>query len=403
VFLTLTAWSGVLKIVHSLLIEEFSEAFKMKTKFLAALLTLAFISSAGVQAMAQAGYCSVKGKVTDLEGKPMPDVVVDLVSQDNGAKYHLKTDKKGEYFSIGINPSTYEITFSKDGKALYSFHNYRVSLQKENGLNVIDLDLAKEAAAGKAVGQTKMTEEQKKEAEKIEKENSTIKGLNEMLAQARAAQQAGNIDEAVGIMTKATQMDPSRDLLWGRLAELQLITARKDTDAASRTEKYTQAATSYKKAIELASTSTTPATKALVGPYNNNLGEALAKTGKVDEAIAAYNTATQVDPANAGSYYFNLGATLTNANKPDEAIAAYDKAIAASPEKPEPYYYKGIALLGKATFKGDKMVPVPGTTEAFNKYLELAPDGPLAEPAKQMLTSVGATVTTSIGGKKKTK
>src|SRR5207245_9307962 len=102
------------------------------------------------------------------------------------------------------------------------------------------------------------------------------------------------------------------------------------------------------------------------------------------------------------NYHFNLAATSTNANKPDPAIAAYDKAIAASPEKPEPYYYKGIPLLGKATIKGDKMVPVPGTTEAFNKYLELAPDGPLAEPAKQMLTSVGATVTTSISGKKKT-
>ncbi|MCU1306661.1 MAG: Tetratricopeptide repeat protein [Acidobacteriaceae bacterium] len=375
----------------------------MKTKYLAGFLAIMLVSLVAMPAAAQTGYCKVKGKVSDQAGKPIPDAVVNLVNSVNGAKYHLKTDNKGEYYSIGITPGVYEVTFSKDGKPLFSIHQYNMSLQKEDSLNVLDLNLAKEAADAKASGQAKMTEEQKKEAEKIEKENSTIKGLNEMLAQARTAQQSGNIDEAVGIMTKATQMDPSRDLLWGRLAELQLITARKDTDAASRTEKYTQAATSYKKAIELASTSTTPATKALVGPYNNNLGEALAKTGKVEEAIAAYNTATQVDPANAGSYYFNLGATLTNANKPDEAIAAYDKAIAASPEKPEPYYYKGIALLGKATFKGDKMVPVPGTTEAFNKYLELAPDGPLAEPAKQMLTSVGATVTTSIGGKKKTK
>ncbi|MCU1309562.1 MAG: Tetratricopeptide repeat protein [Candidatus Angelobacter sp.] len=375
----------------------------MKTKFLAVLMTIALLSMAATPVVAQTGFCKVKGRILDQNSKPMPDAVIDLVSSGSGHKYHLKTDKNGDFFSLGITPGVYEITISKDGKQIFSVHQYNMSLQKEDSLNVIDVDLAKEMAEAKASGQAKMTEEQKKEAEKIEKENSTIKGLNEMLAQARAAQQAGNIDEAIGIMTKATQVDPSKDLLWGRLAELQLITARKDTDPASRTEKYTGAASSYKKAIELAANSTNPATKTLVGPYNNNLGEALAKTGKVDEAIAAYKTAVQVDPPNAGSYYFNLGATLTNANKPDEAIAAYDKAIAANPEKPEPYYYKGIALLGKATFKGDKMVPVPGTTEAFNKYLELAPDGPLAEPAKQMLTSVGATVTTSIGGKKKTK
>ena len=43
-----------------------------------------------------------------------------------------------------------------------------------------------------------------------------------------------------------------------------------------------------------------------------------------------------------------------------------------------------------------------GTEEAFNKYLELAPTGQFADPAKQMLASMGATVETSFGkGKKK--
>ena len=54
-------------------------------------------------------------------------------------------------------------------------------------------------------------------------------------------------------------------------------------------------------------------------------------------------------------------------------------------------------LLGKATIKGDKMEAPPGTSEAFNKYLELQPTGPFAEPAKQMLESIGAKVETSFG------
>ena len=92
---------------------------------------------------------------------------------------------------------------------------------------------------------------------------------------------------------------------------------------------------------------------------------------------------------------------MTNANKTDEAVKAYDKAIAADPTKAEAYYYKGIALLGKATVKGDKMIAPEGTAEAFNKYLELKPDGPLAEPAKQMLATIGAKVQTSYGTRKK--
>jgi hypothetical protein len=65
------------------------------------------------------------------------------------------------------------------------------------------------------------------------------------------------------------------------------------------------------------------------------------------------------------------------------------------------YYYKGVALLSKATIKGDKMVPVPGTAEAFNKYLELQPDGPEAQGAKEMLSSIGAPVQTKFSNKKK--
>ena len=47
------------------------------------------------------------------------------------------------------------------------------------------------------------------------------------------------------------------------------------------------------------------------------------------------------------------------------------------------------------------MVAPPGTAEAFNKYLELAPTGPFADVAKQMLASIGAPVETGFGTKKK--
>ena len=85
-----------------------------------------------------------------------------------------------------------------------------------------------------------------------------------------------------------------------------------------------------------------------------------------------YAAAAQADPTNAGTYYYNEGAVFTNTGKVDEAVAAFDKAIELDPKRADAYYWKGVDLIGKATMKDNKMVAPAGTAEAFNKYLELA-------------------------------
>jgi len=149
--------------------------------------------------------------------------------------------------------------------------------------------------------------------------------------------------------------------------------------------------------INLAQTPAKPTLKPTTGPYHSGLADAYAKSGQTDKAVAEWATAVQNDPANAGTYYFNEGAVLTNTGKVDEAIAAFDQALQADPTRADAYYWKGVDLMGKATVKGDKMVAPAGTAEAFNKYLELAPAGKYADPAKQMLATIGATVETSYG------
>jgi tetratricopeptide (TPR) repeat protein len=131
------------------------------------------------------------------------------------------------------------------------------------------------------------------------------------------------------------------------------------------------------------------------------LADAYAKSGQTDKAVAEYAAAAQAEPANAATYYFNEGAVFTNTGKIDEAIAAFDKAIQADPNRAEAYYYKGINMMGKATTgKDGKFVAPPGTTDAFQKYLELKPDGPLAQNAKDMLASLGSAVQTTFGKQK---
>ena len=108
-----------------------------------------------------------------------------------------------------------------------------------------------------------------------------------------------------------------------------------------------------------------------------------------------YAAAAQADPTNAGTYYYNEGAVFTNTGKIDEAVAAFDKAIELDPKRADAYYWKGVDLIGKATMKDNKMVAPAGTAEAFNKYLELQPSGKYADAAKQMLASIGSSVDTS--------
>jgi len=194
-------------------------------------------------------------------------------------------------------------------------------------------------------------------------------------------------------------------LLWFKLADAYRLSGPKQTDPAEKQKRYEMAAASYQKAIDLRTGSETAQKEAdnsqKMAAYYNNLAEAYSKSNKVDDSVGSYNKAAQMGPAHAGTYLFNEGAVLTNAGKVDDAIAAFDKVIATDPTKAEAYYWKGVNLIGKATLKGDKMVAPEGTAEAFQKYLELQPEGKLAQPAKDMLASIGATVETGYGTKKK--
>jgi tetratricopeptide (TPR) repeat protein len=348
---------------------------------------------------------TVKGVCRDADGKLITDGTVEWLNMDTGRKYTLKINKKGEYFSLGISPGKYKVTlFGTDGKQLFYMSGIPVGLDELNQ----DIDLKKEAA-NQATGQG-LTPEQKEQvkqqqeaAAKAQKENTTVKQLNEKLLAAKTASDAGDFDTAVQVLTEATQVDPSRDLLWFKLGDAYRMSATKQTDSAEKQKRYASAADAYQKAIDLKVAHPDPKetdANQKLAAYYNNLAEAYAKSNKIDDAVTNYNKAAQLDPARAGQYNFNIGAVLTNAGKVDDAIVAFDKVIAVDPSKADAYYWKGVNMIGKATLKGDKMVAPDGTAEAFNKYLELAPTGPYAQPAKDMLASIGASVETGFNKKK---
>lgn len=379
----------------------------MKKRLL--LITLAATLAAlwSVPAGAQVLLATIKGKVTDENG-PMVGVKVEYYETNTGRKHTLTTDKKGDYFSLGIQDGVYRVTLSKDGQTIWTQDNVHVSISAPDGINEENFDLPKlRIAAMSQPGQPQITAEQLKKIEEKKKENLSIEVLNEKLAAAKAAQDAQNWDLAVTILTEATSLDPARHELWASLCVAELG-GKKFEDAGAHCQK----------AITLAQQQQPTPDNVKLAKYHNNLGQAYAKTGKTQEALAEYTSAAQADPTKAAIYYFNLGAVLTNQSARqqdqaarfhliDQATEAFDKATTADPKYAEAYYQKATNLVNKATTEKDpktgkeRMVVPPGTAEAYKKYLELEPTGSHAEDVKAMLTMIGAEVQTTFKKGKK--
>lgn len=410
---------------------------------LALLLVFAMLT---VVAVAQSNFAIVKGKAIDQQGQPIANAQIQMRGAESGQKYDLKTNKKGEFYSMGILPGTYDVKLVKDGKDIFQFNKVQVALGQENN---IDFDLQKEAAnmqqqgggaqaagaqggapaqagqsgseqagaAPQAIDPNKpieLTEEQlkklppekRKEYEEYHKavtENTKIKGLNAILTQAQAADKAGNPEQSVQIVSGLTQQDPNRPLLWAILGQYQANAAKKQT-ADAKKQGYAQSATSFKKAIDLAPSATDPQTKESLPTWWNVYGSSLEGAGQYEDAVKAFETAAQMvatgNPKAAAGAYYNAGVVATKSGKSDVAAQEFDKAVAADPSRADAYFQKGIALAAKATTdKSGKVVVPPGTEEAFNKYLELQPNGPYADAAKAQLEFLGAKVKTSVKNK----
>ena len=338
-----------------------------------------------------AQLATVRGHIVGEDGKPLVGAEILLVNKDNGQRFTMKSDKNGDFINIGVALGYYHLSVNKDGKLLYKTDVGATGEDKP-----IEINIPRAQVQQKQEAMKQLTPEQRKQIEDQQKateaERAKIANLNQMLANAKVAEDSGNLDQAISIYKQATAIDATQSLLWAHLGAAYLSAAAKvpASDRETATEDYNQAVDAYKKAIALKESSA----------LHNNLGQAYAKLGRADEAMAEYNTAASLDPTNAGLYYYNLGAILTNVGKLEEANAAFDKSIAADPTRADAYYWKGVNLLSKATLKDNKMIAPPGTAENLNKYLALAPNGSHADSAKELLISIGAKVETSYQKKK---
>jgi tetratricopeptide (TPR) repeat protein len=131
--------------------------------------------------------------------------------------------------------------------------------------------------------------------------------------------------------------------------------------------------------------------KPAVGTYME-LGTDLAQVGKMPEAIAACARLLTVDSTaknmQAGCYK-NVAIVLTNKGKLLDSIAPLQKVTLLNPQDSLAWKLLGDSLLSTITSKSQdgKIVYVipPGTVEAYQRYLQLDPNGPYAGQVKSAL------------------
>ena len=360
----------------------------------AGLLVLAFTSLAQVTA--------IEGDVKGTDGAPLKDAQVQIVRTDIKGNYKTKTDKKGHYIYTGLPMGTYNVTLLVDGKEADHVNGVKTApgdpIREDFNLKQTAMSsAAKQAEAQKAMetGQISkeleksLSPEQKAALEKQIKDQAERMKKNQALNQAYndgiAAESAKQWDQAIDNLSKASEMDPTQLAVWSHLASSYqgLAATKTGADFDSNMQKALDA---YTKALAI---------KPDDPGIHNNYALALAKDKKFPEAQAELQKAAQLDPTNGGKYYFNLGALLVNANQYEPAGEAFKKAIELTPTYADAYYQYGVCLSAKMTTGADgKVSAPPEMAQAFQKYLELAPDGPNAQGAKDMLAALGAGVQT---------
>lgn len=293
-------------------------------------------------AAAQTGQ--IKGKVVDEQNKPVEGATITL-QQEGGQnrKYQVKSDRRGEYIQIGIQPGRYAVQAQKD--KLSQAFQVQITVGDAKEVNF----MLKPGGAGGA-----MTKE---EAEK------RVKGIQAKFAQAAALGNEGKFDEAIALYNEVLVDVPQCEECYLNLGAIN--TRKKDWPAAEA---------AYKKAIEIKPDAPEPY-NGLANVYNaqQKFKEASAMSEEAGKRIAATPGVTGGASANI---HYNQGAIAWNANDFNKAKEHFEAAIKADPNHAESHFMLGKVLINLGKL-GD------AATE-FETYLKVAPSGQNAKEAQSM-------------------
>jgi tetratricopeptide (TPR) repeat protein len=281
-----------------------------------------------VEARAQ-GSGTARGKILDDKGQAVEGAAI-VIDYQGGVtrKYNTKSNKKGEFTQVGLQPGIYRITATKEG---YQGGYVEVRIQLGEPTYLPDIKLVSGAAArGPATGP---------EADKANAE------LRQMVKDAQALAAAGKHDEAIAAFQAVlAQKIAAPEEVMFRIGQLQ--SEKKDWAAAEA---------SYLKVLEM-KPGHSGATLELANVYQSS--------GQKEKAAELMAKASEAGSGDANIQY-STGVLHLNAGKQDEAAAAFKKALAIDPNHAESYYHLGTIALNQNN--------MPDAIANLEKYLSLNP------------------------------
>jgi tetratricopeptide (TPR) repeat protein len=318
---------------------------------------------------------TIRGQILDVGGKPWAEIGIQAVN-DQGAKVDTKTDKDGNYTFHNLKSGVYSVFVQLPAPN----PPYEVKAQVQSGGEArVDLNF-KDIVAKQGSQYAEQAKKQEEDKSKFEGMKAHFTAGNALLDQERKAKEDAAkapadqrdatkakvvdlsnqaIAELDAAQKSATEKDPNKHIIWAKLAEAY--------DLGGRNE---DAINAYQQAI---------AAKSDMPGYYNNLGNVQARVGKIDEARASYTKSAELDPPNASTAWRNFGISLYNAGRLKEAVEPLKKASEIDPKSAQTWYLLGAALVGSMETKqnGDKLefIIQPGTVEAYQKAVELDPNG----------------------------
>ena len=327
----------------------------------------------------------IDGTVIGRDGNPLVGALIVIERKEVKHRFEVKTGKKGQFVHAGLPSGLYRVSVNWEGKEIYYFDNTAVRLGDTTRLDLNLKDKEKEA-------QGAATPEDKEVEEKIEAAKGKHETMKSRYEKGREYMQAKQYDQALEEFKAAAEMDPKQYVIFASMAETY-----------KGLRKFEEGIQSYTQALTVLAERSKPDPQ-IEASYHMNLALMYALAGKMENATLETKKAAELNPATGSKAYFNLGATLVNAGKAEEAIGAFQKAIEIDPSNAEALYQMGISLMSKAQITPEgKTIPAPGTVEAFQKYLQLQPDGPNAATAKNMIEMLGATIETKFSADKEKK
>lgn len=369
---------------------------------LAVLAALSLIMGFAAPVTAQ-NIASIKGQIIDPEGKPWEGIIVKLAN-DRGQKRQEVTDAEGRFTATGLSNGKWSLEFLRGEQVIW-----RVDVQLSTGqqveIPVINFkELIEKTPEGMAAKKKAEDEKAKFEGMKAHFDAGVVAmqgadNLQSTLARTPADQKAAlqekiiaqrqtAIEQFTAAQEGLSEKDPNYSLILGNLGA-----------AHKAAGQYEEAIGAYTRAI---------AAKPDAG-YYVGLAESQARTNKNAEALASCgNIPPATHAANAATCYRNLGIVFYNTSKFQEAVEPLQKATQLDPKNAQAWYVLGASLVPLADFKEEKgkvtMIPKPGTIEAYQKAIELDPNGPYGAQAKaglEQLELMGAGISTTVKSGKK--